>query len=62
MNQEELRTKLLCIIEKGLTSKAISRNTDIPSDILSRFKNAHACLCEKDAVALNNFLDKVIIP
>lgn len=62
MNQNELREKLSAIIEKGLVAKAIGAKTGITSDILSRFKNGHICLCDADASRLSAYLDKVVIP
>lgn len=39
MNQEELRNKLICVVENGLVAKIIAQKTKIPPDVLSRFKN-----------------------
>ncbi len=61
-NQNELREKLSVTIEKGLVAKAIAAKTGITSDILSRFKNGHICLCEADSSRLSAYLDKVLIP
>ena len=54
MNQNELRNKLCDIIAKGLMAKAISDKTGITTDILSRFKNGHICLCDADASKLES--------
>lgn len=62
MNQNELREKLCTIITNGLMAKAISNKTGITTDILSRFKNGHICLCDADAFKLKSYLDKVVIP
>lgn len=62
MNQNELREKLCSIIENGLMAKAIAAKTGITTDILSRFKNKHICLCDSDSAKLSVYLDKVIIP
>ena len=62
MNQNELRTKLISIIAKGLMARAISDKTGITTDILSRFKNGHICLCDSDASKLESYLDMVVIP
>lgn len=62
MNQNELRTKLISIISKGLMAKAISDKTGITTDILSRFKNGHICLCDSDVSKLESYLDMVVIP
>ena len=62
MDQKELREKLVAIVEPGLASKAIASKTGIATDILSRFKNGHVCLCKEDSVKLSAYLDKVVIP
>lgn len=62
MNQNELREKLNDTIANGLMAKAIASKTEITTDILSRFKNGHICLCEDDAEVLEAYLDKVVIP
>ena len=62
MNQELLREKLNTVIASGLMAKAISNKTGITTDILSRFKNGHICLCQSDADKLETYLSQVIIP
>ena len=62
MNQESLRKKLNVTIASGLVAKAIASKTGITTDILSRFKNGHICLCDTDADVLEEYLDKVVIP
>lgn len=62
MSQNELRERLCTIIAKGLMAKAISSKIGITTDILSRFKNGHICLCDADALKLRSYLDKVMIP
>ena len=62
MNQNLLREKLNVTIASGLVAKAIANKTGITTDILSRFKNGHICLCDTDAERLKQYLDKVIIP
>lgn len=62
MGQNELRETLCMTISKGLMAKAISNKTGITTDILSRFKNGHICLCDADASKLESYLDKVVIP
>lgn len=62
MNQNELRERLCAIIANGLMAKAIASKTGITTDILSRFKNGHICLCDTDASKLESYLDKVVIP
>lgn len=61
MNQNELRKELNIIIANGLMAKAIASKTGITTDILSRFKNGHICLCDADAYKLETYLDKVNI-
>lgn len=62
MNQNDLRKKLSDIIADGLVAKAIAAKTGIAVDILSRFKNGHICLNQDDAMRLNEYLDRVVIP
>ena len=62
MNQELLRNRLNDVIASGLIAKAIAARTGITTDILSRFKNGHVCLCEDDAEKLRSYLDRVVIP
>lgn len=62
MNQTDLRNKLIYVIENGLVAKIIAQKTDIPQDVLSRFKNGKVCLCEPDAVRLEKYLSLVQIP
>lgn len=62
MNQTDLRNKLIYVIENGLVAKIIAQKTDIPQDVLSRFKNGKVCLCQDDAVRLEKYLSLVQIP
>lgn len=62
MEQEELRKKLKDILSAGLIAKVIAEKTSISTDILSRFKNGHICLCVADAKRLERYLDKIVIP
>ena len=62
MNQIDLRNKLICVIKNGLVAKIIAQKTDIPQDVLSRFKNGKVCLCEPDAIRLEKYLSLVQIP
>ena len=62
MDQELLRERLNDVIASGLVAKAISKHTNITTDVLSRFKNGHVCLCPNDANNLKSYLDKVVIP
>lgn len=62
MNQTDLRSKLLYVVENGLVAKIIAQKTDIPTDVLSRFKNGKVCLCTDDANRLEKYLSLVQIP
>ena len=62
MNQTDLRNKLICVVENGLVAKIIAQKTDIPQDVLSRFKNGKVCLCEPDAIRLEKYLSLIQIP
>ena len=62
MNQTDLRNKQICVVENGLVAKIIAQKTDIPQDVLSRFKNGKVCLCEPDAIRLEKYLSLVQIP
>lgn len=62
MDQDLLRQRLNKVIASGLVAKAISKRTDISTEILSRFKNGYVCLCEKDKDRLEAYLAKVILP
>ncbi len=62
MNQTVLRNKLICVLENGLVAKSIAQKTEIPQDVLSRFKNGKVCLCEPDADKLEKYLSLVQIP
>ena len=62
MNQDLLRERLKRVIASGLAAKAISKRTGITTDVMSRFKNGHVCLCEKDKNRLESYLEKVVLP
>ena len=62
MDQELLRERLNDVIASGLVAKAISKHTNITTDVLSRFKNGYVCLCSDDADRLKTYLDQVVIP
>ena len=62
MNQTDLRNKLINVIENGLVAKIIAQKTNIPQDVLSRFKNSKVCLCQADADKLEKYLSLVQIP
>ena len=62
MNQTDLRNKLLSVLENGLVAKSIAQKTEIPPDVLSRFKNGKVCLCEEDTSKLEKYLSLVHIP
>jgi len=62
MDQELLRERLNDVIASGLVAKAISKHTNIATDVLSRFKNGYVCLCPADADRLKAYLNQVVIP
>lgn len=62
MNQMDLRNRLICVVDNGLVAKIIAQKTEIPPDILSRFKNGKVCLCQEDADRLEKYLSLVRIP
>lgn len=62
MFQEELKNKLLSIIQAGLSAKSIAEYSGIDYKDLSRFKNGHIFLNSSDAEKLDKYLDKVVIP
>lgn len=62
MDQEELRSKLIDIVESGLYARAISKKTGITYDILAKFKQGKLYLTPKDASRLSEYLYKVVIP
>lgn len=61
-NQDLLRDRLNSVIASGLAAKAISKRTGITTDVMSRFKNGHVCLCECDKNRLEDYLNKVALP
>ena len=62
MDQELLRQRLNKVIASGLVARAISKRTGISTEVLSQFKNSHVCLCEKDKIRLEEYLNKVVLP
>lgn len=62
MNQYDLRDHFIAVLNDGLAAKAISKKTGIPQYILSNFKTGKLLLCEEDAVKLEEYLSKVVIP
>lgn len=62
MNQENLKIKLLEIIKRGLSIRAISGHTGITYDILAKFKQGKLYLTPTDADKLDVYLDRVVIP
>lgn len=62
MNQEELREKLIEIINSGLNARAIAKYTNISYDILAKYKQGKLYLCPKDADILEKYLLIVNIP
>lgn len=62
MNQNELRERLMDIVNAGLSVRAISRNADISYDLLAKFKQGRLLLIEKDVKRLDQYLSNVKIP
>lgn len=62
MNQNELRERLMDIVNAGLSVRAISRNSDISYDLLAKFKQGRLLLIEKDVKRLEQYLSNVKIP
>lgn len=62
MNQEELKTKLIDIVDAGLHARAIAKKTGITYDILAKFKQGRLYLTPNDYSKLETYLNKVIIP
>lgn len=61
-DQEKLREQLLNIVSAGLNAKAIAKKTKITYDILAKYKQGKLYLNPDDAVKLQSYLDKVVIP
>ena len=62
MNQNELRERLMDIVNAGLSVRAISRNSGISYDLLAKFKQGRLLLIEKDVKRLEQYLSNVQIP
>lgn len=62
MDQEILRKRLKETIASGLVARAISRQTGIAPNVLSRFKNGHTRLGLGEAKILEAYLNEVEIP
>lgn len=62
MYQQELRTKLDEILNKGLSLSSIAKSTGLSYYMLSRFKNNKIYFVEDDAEKLDKYLSKVYIP
>ncbi len=62
MDQEILRKKLKETIASGFVARAISRQTGIAPNVLSRFKNGYTRLGIGEAKILEAYLNEVKIP
>lgn len=62
MNQEELREKLVAIVDSGLSAKAIASHAGISYDVLAKYKQGRMYLIPKDADRLEKYLSLVQIP
>lgn len=62
MNQEELKSRLISVINAGLRATAISKRVEITYDTLAKFKQGKLYLLPSDAEKLDEYLSKVVIP
>ena len=62
MNQEELRNKLISIVDSGLNARAIASHAKISYDILAKYKQGKMYLIPTDADKLEKYLSLVQIP
>lgn len=62
MNQEELRNKLISIVDSGLNARAIADYTKISYESLSKYKQGKMYLIPADADKLERYLSLVQIP
>lgn len=62
MDQEELKLKLINIVESGLNARAIAKKINITYDILAKFKQGKLYLTPEDYAKLESYFDKVVIP
>jgi hypothetical protein len=60
--RDSVRKKLIQITNQGLMLKAITRNTGIDGNDLSRFKHGMDCLENSDIKILSAYLDCIVIP
>lgn len=61
-NSDQVRNKLIEIINQGLMLKAIALNVGIDVNDLSRFKGGMECLKQSDVEVLSEYLNAVVIP
>lgn len=61
-NNNQIRKKLVDIINRGLQLKAVSVNAGLSESELSRFKNGMDALKESDLKTLAEYLDVLVIP
>lgn len=62
VNRDLVRKKLNEITNQGLMLKAITRNTGIDGNDLSRFKHGMDCLEDLDVKILSSYLNCIVIP
>mgnify|MGYP000115345896 CR=1 FL=1 len=62
VNSDLVRKKLNEITNQGLMLKAITRNTGIDGNDLSRFKHGMDCLEDLDVKILSSYLNCIVIP
>ena len=57
MNNSDLRKLFIKYIEEsGVSQKHVSKKTDIPEDLLSRWKRHGKDLCQNDSKSLEQYL------
>lgn len=61
-NNNQIREKLIDIMDRGMMLKAVAVNSGISESELSRFKNGVDALKESDVKLLADYLNAVYIP
>lgn len=61
-NNNQIREKLIDIMDRGMMLKAVAVNSGISESELSRFKNGVDALKESDMKLLADYLNAVYIP
>lgn len=62
MDQEELKSRLITVIDSGLNARAIAKHIGIAYDTLSKYKQGRLYLCPEDANKLDKYLSAINIP